>query len=191
MSRRSHLVFRQCRGSSKTIRRPPEILFEKIKSFLMKLRPRSCVLAPMKTSKCSSTKKLIEQVDQNKYLGVIVRSVNKTNQDLFSSNYRFIFNKSQKAIFRMKKKLKFVQSLSPSIMFDMFDTLIRPILNYGSDVWGLTRAELESLDKMFLDYVRCILCIKATTCRPLWRHCIVTSQLGPHQKQRLGFSDSS
>ena len=47
-------------------------------------------------------KKLIEQVDQYKYLGVIVRSINKTNQDLFYSNYRFISDKSQKAIFNMK-----------------------------------------------------------------------------------------
>ena len=127
----------------------------------MKLRPRSCVLAPMKTSKCSSTKNLWNN------LGVIVRSINKTNQDLFSSNYRFISDKSQKAIFNMKKKLKFVQNVSPSIMFDMFDTLIRPILNYGSDVWGLSRSGLESLDKVFLHYVRCILCIKATTCNAI------------------------
>ena len=89
-------------------------------------------------------KKLIEPVDQYKYLGVIVRSINKTNQDLFSNNYRFIFDKSQKAIFSLKKKLKFVQSVSPGIMFDMFDTLIRPILNYRSDVWGLSRTGLES-----------------------------------------------
>ena len=49
----------------------------------------------------------------------------------------------------------------------MFDTLIRPILNYGSDVWGLSRTGLESLDKVFLNYVRCILCIKATTCNAI------------------------
>ena len=47
-------------------------------------------------------KKRIEQVDQYKYLGVIVRSINKTTQDLFSSNYRFISEKSQKAKMRTK-----------------------------------------------------------------------------------------
>ena len=51
-----------------------------------------------------AAKKLIKQVDQYKYLGVIVRSINKMNQDLFFNNYRFISDKSQKAIFSMKKK---------------------------------------------------------------------------------------
>ena len=52
-------------------------------------------------------------------------------------------------------------------MFDMFDTLIPPILNYGSDVWGMSRTGLGSLDKVFLNYVRCILCIKTTTCNAI------------------------
>ena len=74
------------------------------------------------------------QVDQHIYLGVIVRSINKTKQDLFPKDYRFISAKSQKAIFSMKKKLNIVQTTPPSIMFDMFDTLIGPILTEGNDV---------------------------------------------------------
>ena len=166
MGRRSHPVFRQSRGSSKTIRRPPEILF-KNKIIVNETKTKVMCFGTNENFQVFFNKKLIAQVDQYEYLGIIVRSINKTNQDLFSSNYRFISDKSQKAIFNMKKKLKFVQSLSPSIMFTMFDTLIRPILNYGSDVWGLSRTGLESLDKVFLNYVRCILCIKATTCNAI------------------------
>ena len=49
-------------------------------------------------------------------------------------------------------------------MFDMFDTLVRPILTYGSDVWGMSKAGLDVLDKVFLHYARRTLGIKATTC---------------------------
>ena len=54
---------------------------------------------------------------------------------MYSNNYRFIYDKSRRAVFSMKRKLKFIQSLPPSILFDMFDTIILPILTYGSDIW--------------------------------------------------------
>ena len=109
-------------------------------------------------------RKPIEQVHQYKYLGEIVRSVNRLNQDIFSDNFQVISDKSRKATFSMKKKLKCIQHLPPTIMFDMFDTLVRPILTYGSDVWGMSKAGLDVLDKVFLHYARCTLGIKATTC---------------------------
>ena len=42
--------------------------------------------------------KPIEQVNQYKYLGVIVRSVNKIGQEMYSNNYRFISDKSRRAV---------------------------------------------------------------------------------------------
>ena len=102
----------------------------------------------------------MEKVDQYNYPGVIVHFINKTDQDLFCTDYRFIHRKSQKVRIGMKKKLKFVQALPPSIMFGMFYTLLRPILTYGSDVWGLSRTGLDSLNNVLLNHVRCIFCIK-------------------------------
>ena len=78
-------------------------------------------------------------------------------------NYSFICDKSRKAIFGLQKKLKCVKVLTPEIRFDIFDTMIRPIITYGSDVWGLCKSGLHDLDKLFLNYIRCVLCIKATT----------------------------
>ena len=31
-------------------------------------------------------------------------------------------------------------NLPPSNRFDMFDTLVRPVLTYGSDVWGMSKS---------------------------------------------------
>ena len=37
--------------------------------------------------------------------------------------------------------------------------MIRPIITYTSDVWGLNKIGLNDLDKLFLQYLRCcIMC---------------------------------
>ena len=77
--------------------------------------------------------KLVEQVHQYKYPGVIVRSVNRLIQDPLYSNHRLISGKSRKAAFGMKKNLKCMQNLPPSACI-MFDILVLPILTNGSDV---------------------------------------------------------
>ena len=40
-------------------------------------------------------------------------------------------------------------------MFHIFDTLIMPILTYGSDVWGHNKNAHTLLDKVFLRFIRC------------------------------------
>ena len=56
----------------------------------------------------------------------------------------------------MENKLKFVQTFPPCIMFDIFHSLIRPILTYENDAWGLSRTGLDCLDEVFLNHVRYI-----------------------------------
>ena len=46
----------------------------------------------------------------------------------------------------------------------MFDTLVRPVLTYGSVVWDMSKSGKGALDKVFLHYARCTLGVKATTC---------------------------
>ena len=45
----------------------------------------------------------------------------------------------------------------------MFDTMIKPIVTYSSDVWGINKNALHELDRVFLNHVRCVLCVKLTT----------------------------
>ena len=127
------------------------------KILVNEIKTKAMCFDTKKTFNVYFNRKPIEQVHQYKYLGVIVRSVNWLNQDLFSDYYQVISDKSRKAAFSMKKKLKCIQHLPPSIMFDMFDTLVRPILTYGSDVWGMSKAGLDVSDKVFLHYARCTL----------------------------------
>ena len=105
----------------------------------------------------------IEQVTSYKYLGNIARFTKMANQDIFSQNYHYLCDQARKAIFSMSKKLSRLGRLPPSIMFYLFDSMIKPILTYGSDVWGINKAGREAVDKVFLHFVRCTLGVKATT----------------------------
>ena len=66
-------------------------------------------------------------------------------------------------MFAVLQRLKNIETPPPEIMFHIFDTLIMPILTYGSDVWGYNKMALSILDKVFLRSVRCTLGIKCTT----------------------------
>ena len=111
--------------------------------------------------------KLIKQVDFNKYLGNIIRSVHRCNQDIFAENYQYLSDQVSKAIFSLYRKTNAIRSLPPTVMFYMLDVLIRPIFTYGSDVWGFNKTVANTLDKVFLNYNRCILQVKATTCNAI------------------------
>jgi hypothetical protein len=59
--------------------------------------------------------------------------------------------------------------LSPKIMCRLFDTLIRPSLTYGSDVWGVELGPLDhdksgtvaySVEKVHLQYLKRIIGVK-------------------------------
>ena len=105
----------------------------------------------------------IEAVQSYKYLGNIISTIASAKGDIFRENYSYLCNQAKEAIFGMKQKLKHIGKLPPRILFHMFETLIRPILLYGSDVWGIRRQGNDMVDKVFYCFIRCALGVKATT----------------------------
>ena len=93
--------------------------------------------------------KRIKLVSEYKYLGNIIRSTETTAQDMFNTNYPHLCDRANRAMFLALPKLKNVQHPPPHIMFHIFDTLIMPILTYGSDVWGHNKNAHNMLDKAF------------------------------------------
>ena len=63
----------------------------------------------------------------------------------------------------MKRKVKHVGSMPPNIMLHLFQSLIEPILTYGSEVWGVYKQGPASADKVFMKFARCLLGVKAST----------------------------
>ena len=102
--------------------------------------------------------KRIELVSEYKYLGNIIRSTETTAQYMFSTNYPYLCDSANRATLLALQKLKNVH-----IMFHIFDTLIMPILTYGSDIWGHNKNAHNMLDKVFLRFIRCTLGVKCTT----------------------------
>ena len=49
-----------------------------------------------------------------------------------------------------------------SLMY-LFEIVIRPILLYDSDVWGISSGDNDTIDKVNYQYARCILKEIATT----------------------------
>ena len=103
----------------------------------------------------------IEAVQSYKYFGNIISTISSSKGDIFRENYSYLCNQAKKAIFGMKQKLKHIGKLPPKILFHMFETLIRPILLYGGDVWGIRRQGNDMVDEVF--FIRCALGVKATT----------------------------
>ena len=80
-------------------------------------------------------------------------------------NYTYLCDQARKALFGLKQHLKTIGTLPPKTMFYLFNTAIKPILTYGSDVWGIHKVGRDLIDKMFLKFVKCTLCVKQSTCR--------------------------
>ena len=60
-----------------------------------------------------------------------------------------------------------LRTLPATVMFYLFDALIRPILMYGSDIWGCNKWGTQIVDRLFQNFVRCTLHKKVTTCNPI------------------------
>ena len=106
---------------------------------------------------------LIEQVVKYKYLGNVVNSIARLNQSVFNSNAEYLTDKARKAIYAMANRTKFVNPITPDMKLFMFDTLVKPILTYGSDVWGHHKSMLNQIDKVYLRFARSSLAVKGTT----------------------------
>ena len=59
--------------------------------------------------------------------------------------------------------MKCLYPLPPHIMLHVFETLIKPILTYGGDVWGISKNARCMIDKLYLNFARCVLGVKSTT----------------------------
>ena len=117
--------------------------------------------------------KEIEQVGRYKYLGNIIRRIDKPTHDSFAYNHKYLSDQARKTMFCAKIKINDIGVLPPHIMFYIFDTIVRPITTYGSDVWGCN-LDLHYTENVFLDFIKYVLRVKATTCTTIiygeWVH---------------------
>ena len=117
----------------------------------------------------TSNKQNFEQVNQYKWLGVIVRSISRNNEDIFACNFPYLCDQGRKSLFGVFHRLRSITPIPSRVQFKLFDAMIKPILVYGSDVWGHNKSGISMIDKVMLRFSRCVLFfffflnVKATT----------------------------
>ena len=105
----------------------------------------------------------VSQVRVYKQLGLVLRETQSSNQDVFKDAYPYLCQQARKALFALKRKYSSLGSVPPNIMFESFDTLIKPILLYGSDIWGNNINGQSCIDRVFFQFMRYVLHVKPST----------------------------
>ena len=98
----------------------------------------------------------IEIVKSFKYLGIIF-----TAGGSFSETQNTLSGQAQKAIFKLNKYLYKFTFIPPKHKMELFDKLITPIMNYGSEVWGFIQG--TSLERVHLQFCKQLLGVKKST----------------------------
>ena len=99
--------------------------------------------------------KQLEYVENFKYLGIEFNRLNNTNCAL---EQLCIQAKGTKTVIDLHKLRH--KSLSIQHILQFFDTLLKPILTYGSEVWGT--ANYDVIEKCYLTFIKQALGVKSS-----------------------------
>jgi len=98
----------------------------------------------------------IEIVNKFTYLGIVF-----TTGGSFNEAQNTLSGQALKALFTMNKYLYKFTDVTVKHRLDLFEKLIVPILNYGSEVWGFNKG--QSIERLHLQFCKNILCVKRST----------------------------
>ena len=91
---------------------------------------------------------ILENVNEYKYLGVYL-----SKSGSFKSAKQHIAEQANKALFALLKKSRTL-GLPSDIQIDLFDKTVKPILLYGSEIWGCGNCDvIERIHLKFLKYL--------------------------------------
>ena len=82
---------------------------------------------------------------------------------MFRCNVKHINNKARGAVFGIRQKVKNIGNLPPTHWLHIYESMIEPVLLYGSDLWGASVKCTADINKIYLWYIRNLLNVKATT----------------------------
>lgn len=106
--------------------------------------------------------KVLDVVDNYKYLGVVFNSVKRMGCDPFRHNYKHVDSQASKAIFSLTKSMCNVGKAHPSVALHLFDSLVRPILEYSSEIWYNNKDNVI-LERVQLKYIKMMLGVANNT----------------------------
>ena len=95
-------------------------------------------------------------VNDYNYLGVTFNFSAK-----FNVAKQSIYQKGCRAMFALLKRIKSL-SIPPDIALNLFDTLVKPVVLYGAEVWGCENCDI--VNKVKLRFCKYILHVHKSTC---------------------------
>ena len=119
----------------------------------------------------------IEIVKEFNYLGLLL-----TKTANFKRAIKTLADKGTKATYEILKRGKF-HNLSISCQFDLFDKMVKPILLYGCELWGVSNCDI--IERVHLKYCKLLLNLRSST-----PNCMIYGELGRYPlyidiKQRM------
>ena len=106
------------------------------KMIVNEIKTKVMVFGNPKKSKLLFNAVSIEEVTDYKYLSNIISSIRLHKQGTPKNTCQFLGDQARRAIFNRTSKIKTIGNLMDDNMFNLFEVLIKPIMVYGSDVWG-------------------------------------------------------
>ena len=101
-----------------------------------------------------------------KYVGCDITSTGS-----FKNCISNLVSSARRALFSLKQNINRNIETLPKTQIELFNVMVSPILNYGSEVWGLRTA--DPIEKFHLSFLKCILEVKSST-----PTCFVYGELG-------------
>ena len=104
--------------------------------------------------------KPINDVAEYKYVGINFT----TSRDTFSKHIHDIIQKANRAIFAARSHVRQTMGneLRADLQLKIFDTQIRPIIEYAIPVWFRGR-QIQELEKLHTSYIKRVLCVRDQT----------------------------
>ena len=97
----------------------------------------------------------LENVNQYKYLGIFV-----SRSGSFFSTKKHVAEQAKRASYSLLNKIKTI-SLPVDIQTDLFEKMVKPILLYGSEIWGT--GNLDIIEQVQLKFYKQIFGLKLST----------------------------
>ena len=109
---------------------------------------------------------ILQEVDKFKYLGM---TFNRTVNLKYSQ--KALVQQSIKARAVLEGYLRKHKHMPVNVIFDLFDTLIKPILLYACEVWGITMG--NDIEQLHLSFMKTVLGVKSST-----NTCLIYTETG-------------
>ena len=109
---------------------------------------------------------ILQEVDKFKYLGM---TFNRTVNLKYSQ--KALVQQSIKARAVLEGYLRKHKHMPVNVIFDLFDTLIKPILLYACEVWGIRMG--NDIEQLHLSFMKSVLGVKSST-----NTCLIYTETG-------------